>query len=92
MSIGALSRHLKDFVLVHQIELLLFVLLSDVRVDGPDVAAAQETQWNRYITAWFSSITPAWFFTVFNCLAISLEQLDAGTYLKDSNLNFVDWS
>ena len=32
----------------------------------PLVAAAQESQRNRYITAWFSSFTPAWFFTVFD--------------------------
>ena len=30
------------------------------------VAAAQESQRNRYITAWFSSFTPAWFFTGFD--------------------------
>ena len=30
------------------------------------VAAAQESQRNRLITAWFSSFTPAWFFTGFD--------------------------
>ena len=33
---------------------------------APVVAAAQESQRNRYITAWFSSFTPAWFFTGFD--------------------------
>ena len=42
-----------------------------VRVGGPNVAAAQESQQNRYITAWFSSFTPAWFFTGFGWLTIS---------------------
>ena len=41
-------------------------VVVDVRVGGPNVSAAQESQRNRYITAWFSSFTPAWFFTGFN--------------------------
>ena len=42
-----------------------------VRVGGPNVAAAQESQRNRYITAWFSSFTPAWLFNGFDWLTIS---------------------
>ena len=44
MSIGALSSHREDFVLVHQIELKRFVAVRVVvRVGGPNVAAAQES-------------------------------------------------
>ena len=51
-----------------------------VRVGGPNVAAAQESQRNRYITAWFSSFTPAGFFTGFDWLTISQKSLVARTY------------
>ena len=51
-----------------------------VRVGGPNVAAAQETQRNRYITAWFSSFKPAWFFTGFDWLTILQKYLVARTY------------
>ena len=42
-----------------------------VLVGGPNVAAAQESQQNRYITALFSIFTPAWFFKGFDWLTIS---------------------
>ena len=41
------------------------------RAQTMTVAAAQECQWNQYNAAWFSSFTPAWFFTGSNCLIIS---------------------
>ena len=47
------------------------VVVVVVRVDAPNVAAAQESQRNRYTTPLFSSFTPAWFFTGFDWLTIS---------------------
>ena len=35
----------------------------DENLGKKSVAAAQESQRNRYITTWFSSFTPAWFFS-----------------------------
>ena len=46
-------------------------VVVDVRVCGSKVAAAQESQRNRYITAWISSFPPAWFFTGLDWLKIS---------------------
>ena len=58
-----------------------------VRVGGPNVAAAQESQRNRYITAWFSSFTLAWFFTVFRLTNNLAEIISRSDVLKDSNFN-----
>ena len=40
---------------------------------GPNVTDAQESQWNRNFTAWFSVLRPAWFLCLFcsNLLTMS---------------------
>ena len=58
MSIGAASSHLKNFDLIHQIELRNVDARVDVQFGRPNVAAAQESQLNRNISAWILSFTP----------------------------------
>ena len=58
MSIGAASSHRKNFDLIHQIELRNVDARVDVRFSRSNVAAAQESQLNRNISAWFLSFTP----------------------------------
>ena len=73
--------------LVYQLEFRnLIVLASEA------VAAAQESQRNLIFTAWFSSFTPAWFFTRFDLTNNLVETISRSVVLKDCYFNFVDWT
>ena len=53
-----------------------------VRVGGPNVPAAQESQRNLIFAAWLS---PAWFFTRFDLTNNLVETISRSVVLKDFN-------
>ena len=63
LSINDIESGIKILVRVIEGTIIFFVKKKHF---FQSVAAVQESQWNRYIRAWFSSFTPALFFTGFD--------------------------
>ena len=58
------------------------------KVPNIGVGAAQESQRNRKITAWFPGFTPAWFFSGLQLTNNLVETINRSVVLKDCNFNF----
>ena len=77
--------------LVLRVELLttLYTMINEQFSAKNSVAANPESQRNPIITAWFSSFTPAWFFTRLQSTNTRVVTISRSVVIKDCSFNFL---